>query len=649
MFLNSLNKKHKIKFIPDNITIEVEDNTSLLQAINIAGINIVSSCGGKGTCGACKVIILEDDKDNQQKTVLACKTLVNRDMTVEIPTKSRLQEHQVLTTNIKNIKNACIEESNKSKEDLLLHYKKNPFVKKIRLKINKPSLTDNTSDWTRLQLKLKKVLIDNSDNSDKEKLITIPLSILKNLALILRQSNWDVSVTLTSLSDSDSEFNSYKVIKVEKGNSSPLFGLAIDIGTTTVVVSLINISTGEIIDTQGTYNKQVKFGDDVITRIIYAVDSPDNMLEIQKVVIETINELIDKILSRNKYNINSNDIVSTVVAGNTIMTQLFLGINPKYIRLEPYIPTINEVPLINASEIELNVLPESLIHIFPSVASYIGGDIVSGVLVTDMSNKDDLTLFIDIGTNGEIVLGNKDWLVTCASSAGTCFEGGGINSGMRAMSGAIERIDIDTQTLDINYKVIGDTPPIGICGSGLVDCLAKLRKAGIIDRTGNFQFQNSERYKVTSDDKIFVLAWSYESGTGKDIIITENDVKNLIRAKGAIYAGIRSLLNSVGIEIDIIKKIIIAGGFGNYLNIKDSIQIGLLPDLQEDRYNFIGNSSLKGAILGLLSQDAWKEALELSHKITNIELSVGNKFMDEFVSALFLPHTDLTLFPSVEN
>lgn len=461
---------------------------------------------------------------------------------------------------------------------------------------------------------------------------------------ILRQANWDVSLTLTDLDDK------YTITRIEPGNEQPPYGLAIDIGTTTVVVYLVNLKTGAIEDKQGTYNKQAKFGDDVISRIVYAVETPDSMQEIHQAVIDTINELTDKLLARQ--NLIQADLTAAVVAANTTMTQLFLGINPRYLRLEPYIPTVSLTPSVPARELGLHILPEALVHSYPSVASYVGGDIVSGALITDMANKEEVTLFIDIGTNGEIVLGNQDWLVSCACSAGPCFEGGGINFGMRAMSGAIERVEIDPETLDVNLTVVGRILPVGICGSGLVDCLAKMRKAGIIDRAGNFQLERSSysaRLRQTPDDKEFVLAWAHQAGGDKDIVITENDVKNLIRAKGAIYAGIRSLLQMVAMDIDLIDRIDIAGGFGNYLNVPDSVQIGLLPDLPAEKYEFIGNSSVKGACLALLSQKAWREAADLARKITYVELSIGTTFMDEFVSALFLPHTDLSLFPTVEG
>jgi Uncharacterized metal-binding protein len=646
--------------MPDNLTIEVENGTSLLQAASMAGIPLVSSCGGKGTCGACTMVVVSAGQPEivgkgsltreqiAAGICLSCQTLVNGDMTVEIPPESRLQEHQVLTVDsvLNEVKFSTItfltgdrEDKNLIKEsevDFFQKYGQHPLATKMRLRLTEPTLTDNTGDWTRLSMELRKVL--QSGN----KPINIPLSVLQTLPESLRQANWDVSVTLSDLD------TGYTVHRVEKGNNSPAYGLAIDIGTTTVIVCLLDLSTGNIIDKQGTFNKQAKYGDDVISRIVYAVESPKNLRKIQQLIINTLNDLIDEILIRQ--NIDVTELATAVIAGNTTMTQLFLGVDPRYIRLEPYIPAMNDIPSVAAREIGLHLLPEGFVHIFPSVASYVGGDIVSGTLITDMANKEDIVLFIDIGTNGEIVLGNKEWLVSCASSAGPCFEGGGITFGMRAMPGAIERIKIDTATLEVTCKVIGNISPVGICGSGLVDCLAELRNADIIDRAGNFQLDHpigSERLKDMPDDKIFVLAWANQAGGTKDIIITENDVKNIIRAKGAIYAGIRSLLSAVDIEIDMISRIVIAGGFGNYLNVNDSVKIGLLPDLPPEKYQYIGNSSVKGAYLALLSQNAWHEAQELSRRMTYIELSVGTTFMDEFVSALFLPHTDFSLFPSV--
>lgn len=632
----------QVKFMPENRVIEVEQGTSLLKAASQAGILIKSSCGSKGSCGACKITIISGEAEVSgtgnltpeqfaQGVRLGCRTFVQGDMTVEVPPESRLQEHQVL---MENVRKGILQESEK---DLLTFYGHSPLARKIRIQCPPPTLTDNASDWARLSLELRRTL-------PVEKPIHIPLSVLRTLPEALRQANWDLSVTLSDLD------SGYTVIRVTPANDCPAYGIAVDIGTTTVVVYLINLETGEIVDKQGTYNKQAQYGDDVISRIVYAVDRPENLKEIQRAVVATINELIETIL--NRQSLIPEDVCAAVMAGNTTMSQLFLGIDPRYIRLEPYIPTANSTPSVAAHEVGIHILPEALVHSYPAVASYVGGDIVSGALLTDMANSEEIILFIDIGTNGEIVLGNQDWLVSCACSAGPCFEGGGIHFGMRAMPGAIERVNIDPKTLNVTLKVIGRIPPVGICGSGLVDCLAKLREAGVIDRAGNFQLEHpsgSGRIRVTPDDKEFVLAWAHQAGGEKDVVITENDIKNLIRAKGAIYAGIRSLLQMVAIDFDMISRIVIAGGFGNYLNVDDSVQIGLLPDLPPEKFQFIGNSSVKGARLALLSQRAWSEAAILARKMTYVELSVGTTFMDEFVSALFLPHTDLSLFPSVKG
>lgn len=632
----------QVKFMPENRVIEVEQGTSLLKAASLAGIFIKSGCGGKGTCRACKVTVISGDAESvgtgnlspeqlARGVRLSCHTFVQGNIIVEVPPESRLQEHQVL---LGNASKGLVQESEK---DLLTQYGRHPLARKVRVQCAEPTLIDNASDWARLSLELRKAL-------PMDKPLQIPISVLRDLPDVLRQASWDVSVTLTDLD------SGYTVIRVEPGNNHPVYGLAIDIGTTTVVVYLVDLETGEVLDKQGTYNKQAYYGDDVISRIVYAVESPENLVEIQKAVVGTINELAETLLDRQ--NLVREDLGAAMIAGNTTMSQLFLRIDPRYIRLEPYIPTVNLTPSVPAKEIGLKLLPEALVHTYPSVASYVGGDIVSGALATDMLHSEEIILFIDIGTNGEIVLGNQDWLVSCACSAGPCFEGGGIQFGMRAMPGAIERVDINPESLDVSLKVVGRVLPIGICGSGLVDCLAKLRRAGIIDRAGNFQIEHpsgSQRIRITPEDKEFVLAWAHQSGGEKDIVITENDVKNLIRAKGAIYAGIRSLLQMVAMEVDMIDRIVIAGGFGNYLNVHDSVQIGLLPDLPPEKFEFIGNSSVKGARLALLSQRAWSEAAELARKITYLELSVGTTFMDEFVSALFLPHTDLSLFPSVEG
>jgi len=631
--------KYRVTFLPDNRTVEVEEGLDLLRVAAMAGIELKSSCGGEGTCGRCAIAIKEGKalvgqgnlsrKNREAGYVLACRTLVQGDLVVEIPAGSRMAEHQVLMEKIE--KKEILTEVEK---DPLEKYGLQPFSRKVTVKLSEPTIYENASDLSRLVLALQPVTgLDE---------IGISLPALRTLPQVLRQSNWEVTVTLVE-QDGRGE-----IIQVEPGPASkPSYGLAVDIGTTTVVVLLVDTSTGLTIDRAGTHNKQFRFGDDVITRIIYATEEPNGQAELQKAVIDTINELVDRLLEKN--GLTPNDIHSVVTAGNTTMAHLFLGIWPGYIRLEPYIPAASVFPVVRGKDLGLHVHPEALVLTYPAVASYVGGDIVSGALVVDIANADELTLFIDIGTNGEMVLGNKDLLVSAACSAGPAFEGGGISFGMRATPGAIQRMEIDPN-LEVKLDTIGGDAPMGICGTGLVDSLAKLREAGIIDRTGKFlPGVNGARRRESNEGPEFVLAWAKDSGLGKDIVITEADVKNVMRAKGAIFAGIRSLLQTVEMPVEAIERIYIAGGFGNFLNLRDSIEIGMLPDVPAERYAFVGNTSVKGARLALLSQRAFREGLELAKKMTYIELSLGTVFMDEFTLALFLPHTNLELFPSVKK
>ncbi len=627
--------KPSVLIFPDNVAVQVEQGTTLLEAARTAGIDLRSTCGGEGTCGRCAVLVKQGKvrverygnlsvKLQKAGYSLACQTVVEGNVVVEIPKDSRLDEHQVLMEN----KDILTE-----KQIDLEGYPFQPLCRQLELTLEPPNLTENTSDLNRLLLELKK------HGGCEDPKISLPQ--LKTLAEALRQGNWKVTVTVAQINGCTD------IIRIEPGHGlEPGLGIAVDIGTTTVVVYLIDLQTGATIDQRGTYNKQARYGDDVITRIIYATEEKNGMDIMHGAVINTVNELLEKLMEKN--NVTPDQIDVAICAGNTTMTHLLLGISPKYIRLEPYIPTTTKVPPVKAREMGLKINPDAWVLNFPSIGSYVGGDIVSGALVTDMANRDELTLFIDIGTNGEMVLGNREWLVSCACSAGPAFEGGGITFGMRAMKGAIERVDIDPENFEVELKTIGDYKPIGICGSGLIDCLAKMRKVGIIDRAGKFQLDIScPRIRRTEETVEFVLAWGENTECGKDIAITENDVKNLLRSKGAVYAGIMSLVRMVEMDLNMIDKIMIAGGFGNYLNIRDAIELGLLPDLPQEKYEFIGNSSVKGARLALLSGAAWQEAQELARKMTYIELSVGNVFMDEFVSATFIPHTDLSLFPSV--
>ena len=630
-------EEFKVRILPDEVTVTAKTGDNLLEVAARGGLGVKSTCGGAGTCGRCLVQVRDGEPRvesqlnlsiNQRKagTVLACQTFVQGDLSISIPEESRLNRHQVLLGEGRA-------EAEAEAEDGLSAYSLEPLSRKFVVELTPPSLEDWTSDYCRLLAQLRQ------DSGITDLRVSFP--VMGELADILREAGWKVTATLVNRG------SFWEVIRVEPGSSpKPSLGIAVDIGTTTVVAALVDLATGKVLDRRGTYNRQATYGDDVISRIVHAVEEPSGLSELKTAVLDTINGLLKEIIAGN--NLEAQDIHAMTVAGNTTMSHLFLGISPRYIRLEPYTPTLSKIPPLTAEKLGLLIHPQAGVFGFPSVASYVGGDIVAGVLATGLGDEEPMTLLVDIGTNGEMVLGNNQWMVTCACSAGPAFEGGGITHGMRAMRGAIERVSIDQFTWEVELSVVGGGRPAGICGSGLIDCLGQLKQAGIIDRAGKFTEKIKHRRLVERDgEKEFILAYAYQSGIGRDITISGNDIKNLIRSKGAVYAGIRSLLRLVELNVEAIDRVFIAGGFGNYLNIDQAIEIGLLPDLPREKYRFVGNTSLKGAIQALNSATAWEKVEQLMEGTTYLELSAGNLFLDEYVSALFLPHTDLSQFPSV--
>lgn len=623
-------KKCNVLFQPDNVTVTVEAGVDLLTAVRRANLEIKCSCGGDGTCGKCLLRVVSGAVSGGGSAAsdgwsLACQTRVAGDVVVEIPAFSRITGQQVLLDD-------CYMAANGPEPPSDFAF--DPLCRKVALELPPPSLADPGSDAGRLLAALKKAAGLSG--------VRLGLTQLRNLPQTLRQSGWRLEATYAP----SGETADLVSLDAPDGNRR-LWGLAVDVGTTTVAACLVDLQSGAVAGKAGTHNRQATFGDDVISRIIYAGEEPDGVKILQRSILDTINGLIAEL--GGNCGVEAEDIRAVVAAGNTTMAHLLLGIDPRYIRLEPYVPAASRFPAVRGRELGLRVHPEAVIHSFPAVASYVGGDIVAGTLINGMANETPLTIFIDIGTNGEMVLGNKDWLVSCSCSAGPAFEGSGITCGTRATPGAIERIAIDRRTWETTYSTIGGAPPVGICGSGLIDALAKLREAGIIDRAGKMQAAPTPRSRTGDAGAEFVLAWAAETGHSRDIVITEADVKNLLRAKGAVYAGLRSLLRAVDMDLGDIERVYIAGGFGSCLNIRDAVKIGLLPDIGTARYRFIGNASIKGAHAALVSRAAWEAAEQLAERITYIELSADNVFMDEFISALFLPHTDLHLFPSVDS
>lgn len=626
----------QVTIMPEKTTVLVQKGSSLLTAAKEAGIDITSPCGGFGTCGKCAVKLISGTCKIEENNhfpldlcnagyIPACQAEVESDIIIEVPSFSRLTRHKVVLSSQKTKFN--------KEHDYLANNKMNPVSKKYFVELVKPALSDSMNDLDRLKTSLyKKYELEN---------LQIGIDCLRKLPEVLRKGEWKLTVTIAGLNGLN------EMVSLEPGRSEkPALGLAVDLGTTTVVVSLLDLEKGKIIDKAGAYNKQTVYGSDVISRIVYTDETPNGLEEIQKAAICTINELIEGLVMKN--NFERYDLSAMVIGGNTVMTHLFFGVSATWLRLEPYVPAAVHFPLIKAGQLGIGINPDAPVVSIPSVASYVGGDITAGVLATMLTHTEELTLFVDIGTNGELVLGNNEWMVACSCSAGPAFEGSGISCGMRAMDGAIDRIEIDSASFEVECKTIGNCKPLGICGSGLIYSLSEMMEAGIIDRAGQINESiSSRRIRRGSEGLEYVLVYAEHSGSGQDIAITGSDIKNLLRAKGAIFAGIRTMLQEVQLSVDDIDRVYIAGGFGHYINITDAINIGLLPDLPADKYEYVGNSCIQGAMLVLLCREAFHEAVEISSRMTYLELSTGNRFMDEFISALFIPHTDLGLFPSV--
>jgi len=645
--------QYTVTFYPENIQVIAQEGDNLLEIAQQADVLLTSSCGGNGVCGKCKVIIRKGDvhteptkfidrREREQGYVLACMTLVHSNVEVEIPPESRLEDEQILIGQEEIILGELEREeeveklqfAERAQFPLVFTYPFPSLTAKLHLPLSLPTLQDNVDDLERIFREIRR--------GRQIPIMQTGLINLKNLGGFLRENNWDVTVLLGKRGGTT------ELILMEAGDTSAKnYGVAVDIGTTTIVAHLVDLHTRKTVGTTAKSNSQGEHGADVISRIIYA--SEGNGLDmLHKTVIDDINGLIVYLVRRNKIDIN--DVTCVMCAGNPTMTHLFLGVDPTYIRREPYVPTANFFPVIRAAEAGIRINRRGLLSCMPGVSSYVGGDITAGALACGISESEEVCLFIDIGTNGEMVLGNKDWLVCCSCSCGPAFEGGGIQYGMRAGRGAIQRVTISDSDYNVKYSTIGNDRPRGICGSGLIDALGEMFRAGVIDKSGRIQSDlNTPRYQENEEGPEFILAWKEETAGGSgDIVITQPDIDNLMRSKAALYAAVQVMMEKTGMTWDDIEHIYIGGAFGNYLNIEKSVLIGLLPDLPLKKYRFIGNSSITGAKLAMLSTKALAKAEEIANKMTYIELSADNTFMEQFTAAIFLPHTDMSLFPSVE-
>ena len=636
--------EHKILFLPHNKEITVHDGENLIRAAMEAGVHINASCGGEGLCGKCRVIIEEgnieggiteklSEADIEKGYRLACQSIVRGNVTVRVPVESEV-DARVLNMQSTARRTALIKQPDfeaLKKEGLFL-----PPVEKKYLELPEPSIQNNLPDTTRLIMFLKL-------NHDEHHL-AVSLPVIRKLPDVLREDGFKVTVTLARPVKKGRKSN---IIHVEPGNTkNRSYAIAVDIGTTTVYGELIDLNNGNIKAQAGDFNGQISYGEDVITRIM-CTEEPGGLEKLHEVVKKTINKIIHNIIKQAE--IKRDEVSTITLAGNTTMSQLFLKVNPRYIRRAPYVPAVTLYPPINAVSLGIDLGDHVEALFYPQISSYVGGDIVAGVMGSGIYRSEKLTLFMDIGTNAEIVIGNKDWLACAACSAGPAFEGGGIQFGMRAAKGAIEDFSVNPITLEPMNITIGNIRPRGICGSGLIIMVATMFEMGIIDNQGKFNRDlKTQRIRETDGVWEYVIAWKEDTQIDRDIVLTEIDIENLIRAKGAIYSGAQTLLGEVGMDIKMIERIILAGGFGSYVDLEKAMTIGLLPEIDLDRVTFIGNSSLMGARMSALSNHIRMDVVEVTKKMTNFELSETASYMDNYVAALFLPHTDMNKFPKLK-
>jgi uncharacterized 2Fe-2S/4Fe-4S cluster protein (DUF4445 family) len=613
----------RITFSPSEISITAESGAELLDAAVKAGIAIPAPCGGRGSCGKCRITINSGSITSENGPVrsgeaLACKCRVSDEDVSIFIIESDLGQ------------NDHSEEPDDYSEKIkpAIDQGLSPLAERLVMEIPKPSMDDGLGDADRIARGLKATGREH---------INIPLSVTQNLPSVLRASDWSPSLELYD----DPPIS--RIIRVKEKTASPRLGLAIDIGTTSVSAMLVDLTTGRILAVRSGYNDQINLGLDVISRIAYAKND-ERKFELRKRALSTINRLARHALGQTGNSEES--IVAAAVSGNTTMTNMLLGVDPSNIRLEPYAPGLLSVPIYSASEAGICGDKNAPVYFSPAAGSYVGGDISAGLLLAHNAMPDKSPyLFIDIGTNGEVAVAGDGFTLCAACSAGPAFEGGGISCGMRASAGAINSVSTNSAGM-LEYQIIGGNVPKGICGSGMIELIVELYRAGLIDASGKLDRASADPRIAVLGRKALYLIYDGSRGGGP-IAINETDIGNVIRAKAAIYAGSSLLAEQAGLKVSEIKRIFIAGGFGRHLSIEHAIALGLLPDLPRDRFNYIGNSSLTGSAMLLLSKYYRTLQKEIAASMTYINLSSEHAYMDSYTAALFIPHTDKNLFPNI--
>jgi uncharacterized 2Fe-2S/4Fe-4S cluster protein (DUF4445 family) len=633
-------KKHKVIFQPSGRRGEVESGKTLLEAAQSLGVDIEGLCGNKKVCGKCKVRIEEGyfEKDNIESGMshlspltddetkhikpedgpgirLSCTAEVQGDVKVFVPERSRAGK-QVVRKAAKELSIAL-----------------DPAVRKYNVDLVPPTLHDmTTGDYERVL----KFLEEDYGLKD----LLFDYEVLKGLQDVLRKGDWKATVTV---------WMNKEIIKIEPGFEENSYGLAVDVGTTTCVGYLTDLNTGRVVNTESMMNPQVPYGEDVMSRITYAMTNDEGLETMHRAIIKGLNDIIDRVVSEIKDDgpDPGHAIDDLTIVFNTAMHHIFLNMDPIYIGRSPFIPAVQNSLDIKARDIGLKINPAAYIHVLPLEAGFVGADNVGVLIAEEPYNQDEVVLIIDIGTNGELLLGNKDMVCSTSCATGPAFEGAQIRFGMRAAPGAIETVKINPETREPQYKVIGKSDwhshlekidAKGICGSGIIEVVAEMFKAGIIDKSGRFvkDLDTSRVRKGTDGKPEYVLAWSEETSINADITVTQADVRALQLAKGALYAGAKLMMKRLGVSK--LERVVLAGAFGSHISREASLTLGMFPDCPIDRVYAVGNAAGDGARMALLNRDKRIEANERARWVEFVEIATDPTFEKEFMQAMHIPH-----------
>ena len=623
------------------VAIECNPGDNLLEAARRVNVAIDAPCSGNGSCGKCRVKLMEGTLDSLQSRHisqaewdegwrLSCCSKVSGDCTVLVPDIASAYKSRMKTADLSSPKEIAIFERTEARLRASGIHFTNPF-RSVVISMAEPSLEDTMPDIERLTWAVEETLGVQK--------VEVPFCVMVKLAATLREFQWTVCVKGELAGDT------FRCMEVCGPEDTQIVGCAIDIGTTTVAMVLTDLVTGKLLAKGSSGNGQIRYGADVINRIIEQ-SKPGGRKRLQDAVVkETLTPILANLCKT--AHINARSILRLSIGANTTMNHLLVGVDANPVRMDPYIPSFFLWEGLLAGDLKLPANPLAPVVIAPNIGSYVGGDITAGTLASDIWDKDEMSLFIDLGTNGEIVFGNRDFLMSCACSAGPAFEGGDISCGMRATDGAIEACTIDNTTMEPTLSIVGDPgqKPVGICGSGIIDIISELYRCRIIHAKGLFIREGSRIKRDSHGMGRYVIATAEESETSREVSINEVDIDNFIRAKGAIYSAIDTLLKSVDMTADAIDHVYVAGGIGSGINMKNAVNIGMFPDVDLDKYQYIGNSSLSGAYAMVLSDQAIEKCAEVASNMTYMELSTHPGYMDAFVAACFIPHTDARLFP----